>query len=187
MNQNQNKIVLHLCCGVCGVYLVELLKKEFSEVCLYFYNPNIHPQKEYEKRKITAQKLAEIMGLTFIEGEYRPEEWLEAVKSLKEEPEGGRRCEICFEKRLRTTAQFAKKKGFSYFTTSLIVSPFKDEKLIKNLGEKIAQEIGCLFFDPLILGKSKEEIWKETRFRAKQYNFYHQNYCGCIFSLRRNN
>lgn len=182
---SKEKIVLHLCCAVCGAYLADWLKRNFSEVLLYFYNPNIQPQEEYQKRKASAEKLAEILNLELKEGDYQPQNWLLLVKGLEKEPEGGRRCQICFRERLRATAQLAKNQNFSCFTTTLLLSPFKDEKTIINLGREIAQEFGLSFFNPFDLVGRKEEIWQKSRALAKQYNFYHQNYCGCLFSLKK--
>ena len=116
--ENKSKIVLHTCCAVCGAYLCELLKEQFGEVLIYFYNPNIYPKEEYEKRLASAKKLAEIYKLKFVEGEYDYENWLKRVRGLKKEPEGGKRCPICFAMRLEKTAQLTKEKKFGYFTTT---------------------------------------------------------------------
>jgi len=178
------KLVLHTCCAVCGVYLCELLKGRFSEILIYFYNPNVHPEEEYKKRLESAKKLAEIYGFEFQEGEYDSKNWFERVKGLENEPEGGRRCPVCFEMRLRKTAELAKNRGFEYFATTLAISPHKNEKIVNDLGLQIAKEFGLNFLTSSDLGQSKKEIWQKGRKAAKKYDFYHQKYCGCIFSQR---
>ena len=183
--KEKSKIILHTCCAVCGAYLCELLKNEFSEVLIYFYNPNIYPKEEYEKRLASAKKLAEIYGVEFVEGEYDSENWLERVRDLEREPEGGKRCPVCFAMRLEKTAQLAKEKGFECFTTTLAMSPYKNEKLTDEIGEIIAKENNLKFLKSTELNQSKQDIWKKTRELAKKMEFYHQKYCGCQFSIRK--
>ena len=182
--EKRGKIVLHTCCAVCGAYLCELLKEQFSDVLIYFYNPNIYPKEEYEKRLASAKKLAEVYDLEFIEGEYDYKNWLKRVKGLEKEPEGGKRCPICFAMRLEKTAQLAKEKGFECFTTTLAMSPYKNEKLTDEIGEIIAEENGIKFLKSTELNQSKQDVWNKTRELAKKFNFYHQKYCGCRFSIR---
>lgn len=186
MEQGENKkLILHVCCAVCGAYLCELLKGRFKEIVIYFYNPNIWPKKEYEKRKESAKKLAEIYGLEFIEGEYDIENWNQKIKGLEGELEGGKRCPVCFEMRLRKTAEFAKQRGFDYFATTLAVSPYKSEKVVDEIGGALAQEFGINYLSTAIIGDlNKTEIWQKTRELAKKFEFYHQKYCGCSFSVR---
>jgi len=177
------KLVLHTCCAVCGAYLCELLKERFGEILIYFYNPNIHPEEEYKKRRDSAKKLAEIYNFEFQEGEYEPKDWLEKVKGLENEPEGGRRCPVCFEMRLEKSAELAKKRGFEYFATTLAVSPHKNEKIIDELAEQISRNFGIKYLSTAhMAGLEKKELWQKTRELAKKFNFYHQNYCGCVFS-----
>jgi epoxyqueuosine reductase len=181
----ESKIILHTCCAVCGAYLCELLKNQFKEVLIYFYNPNIYPKEEYEKRLTSAKKLAEVYDLEFIEGEYDYENWLERIKGMEKEPEGGKRCPICFAMRLEKTAQLAKDKKCGYFTTTLAMSPYKNEKLTDEIGEIIAEENSVRFLESTELNQSKQDIWKKTRELAKKMEFYHQKYCGCQFSIRK--
>jgi len=181
---NNKKIVLHTCCAVCGAYSAELLKSKFSQILIYFYNPNIQPKEEYEKRKESAEKLAEIYHLEFEEGEYEPNKWFEKIKGFEDEPEGGRRCPICFETRLRKTAELTRERGFEHFSTTLAVSPYKNEKIIDELGQKIAAEFNLKFLASSDLGEDKKEIWQKTKELAKKYGFYHQKYCGCVFSQK---
>ena len=164
--------------------MAELLKSKFSQILIYFYNPNIQPEEEYEKRKESAEKLAEIYHLEFEEGEYEPKKWFEKIKGFENEPEGGRRCPICFEMRLRKTVELARERGFEYFSTTLAVSPYKNEKIIDELGQKIAAEFNLKFLNLKDFDGNKKELWQKTRELAKKHGFYHQKYCGCIFSQK---
>lgn len=176
------KLILHVCCAVCGAALADALKDQF-ELTLFYYNPNIWPKEEYERRLEAVKKLSEIYQLNFEEGEYENELWLERVKGWEDEPEGGRRCPICFEMRLEKTAELAKKQGASYFTTTLAISPFKDEEGINAIASRIAQA-NDLKFLPLAAIGDKKDLWQKSRLLAKQYQLYHQKYCGCPFSLK---
>lgn len=177
-------IVIHICCAICGAYLCETLKEKYN-IILFFYNPNIHPLDEYEKRRDSAKKLAEIYNIEFIEGKYEPEKWLNEVKGLENEPEGGKRCPVCFKMRLLQTALLAKEKNAQYFLTTLAASPFKDENTVNQIGEQLANEFKLKFLKLSELNEDKKQIWQKTRALAKQYNFYHQKYCGCTFSQRK--
>lgn len=161
--------------------MAELLKNDFNPV-IFFYNPNIHPKEEYEKRKSSAKKLAEIYDLEFIEEDYNPQEWLEKVKGLEKEPEGGARCPVCFEMRLLKTALIAYEKNIDIFTTTLAVSPYKNELTINEVGKKIAEDFSLRFLKSSELNLSKKDIWQKSREFARRYDFYHQKYCGCTFS-----
>ena len=174
------KLLLHVCCAVCGAYLTEILKKDFDPI-VFFYNPNIQHQEEYEKRKTSAQKLAEVYGIEFIEGHYNTDNWFEKVKGFENEPEGGARCTICFQMRLEETARMAKEKDIGFFTTTLAVSPFKNEVTTDELGTEISKEFSMRFIRSFDFDLSKKEIWQKTRSLAKEYKFYHQKYCGCEF------
>lgn len=184
MNTPKTKpsLVIHVCCAICGAYLCELLKEKFNLI-IFFYNPNIHPRDEYEKRKDSAKKLSEIYGAEFVEGEYETDKWFETVKGLEGEPEGGKRCPICFQMRLYKTALLANNKNAEYFTTTLSASPYKNEQIVNEIGQDIAKELNLKFLKISELGDRKE-IWKKSRELAKKYNFYHQKYCGCVFSQR---
>ena len=176
------KLILHICCAVCGAYLVELLKNQF-EIILYFYNPNIWPKEEYDKRLKAAEKLAEIYQINFQEGEYNYDLWLEKTKGWEGEPEGGKRCLICFRERLEKTAKIAKEEKSLYFTTTLAISPFKDEEVLDEIATLIAKENNLIFL-PLSEFGDKKELWRKTQELSKKYEFYHQKYCGCQFSFR---
>lgn len=170
------KLLIHVCCAVCAAALVDLLKDKF-EISLFFYNPNIHPEEEYLRRKESVEKLAKIYGVKFIEGDYDRDDWLKGVRGLEGEPEGGRRCLVCFKERLLRTFLLAE----DYFTTTLSLSPYKSEEDI----DKIGREIRGNFLSLKELGIDKKEIWRKTKQLSRDLSFYHQKYCGCVFSLDR--
>jgi predicted adenine nucleotide alpha hydrolase (AANH) superfamily ATPase len=180
----KSKILLHTCCAVCGVGLTKSILEKGLEPIIFFYNPNIHPKDEYEKRKDSTKKLTEIYKIEFIEGEYEVEKWFKETKGYEKEPEGGKRCPICFRMRLLKTAKLAKEKGIKYFATTLAASPYKAEKVIFGLGKEIAEKFGLKFLDLSDFGLEKNASWRRSRQLAREFNFYHQNYCGCIFSKR---
>ena len=172
------KVLLHVCCGVCATSVVERLREEGFEVTCFFYNPNIHPEKEYKRRLESFLEVTRKMNLQYIVGEYEVEKWWDKIKGLEREPEGGKRCEICFRVRLAKTEEIFKKGNFSYFTTTLTVSPYKNAEVINQIGKTL---------DPphfLIRDFKKKEGFKRSITLAKQWNLYRQNYCGCIFSYK---
>jgi hypothetical protein len=159
--------------------VIENLQKKFGEIILFWYNPNIHPKEEYKRRLAVVRKVSRLKNLPLIEGDYDPEKWFEAAAGLENEPEGGRRCEICFRMRLEKTAQTAKETGCNYFAATLTVSPRKPAALVNNIGESLAENVIFLAED-----FKKEEGFKKTMTEAKKLNLYRQNYCGCVFSQK---
>ncbi|MDQ7778449.1 MAG: epoxyqueuosine reductase QueH [Planctomycetota bacterium] len=154
------KILLHVCCGPCAAHVARELARHHN-VTLFFYNPNAWPEAEYGKRLDAARRLAETVGLPLVVGEYDASAWESAVRGLEQEPEGGRRCEVCFEFRLAKTAQTAASEGFDTFTTTLSVSPHKDAATISRIGARLAKSPlvrgdsgGCLPESPLAKGDS---------------------------------
>ena len=184
MEQGNPKIIIHVCCAVCGAALVELLKERFEPV-VFYYNPNIYPQEEYEKRKSSVQNLAQLNEVEFIEGPYDSDGWLKTVKGLEKELEGGRRCDTCFNFRLGKVAEFAKESGAAYFTSTLFLSPYKNEWQIGKIGESVASKFDLQFLTMDDLKIDKKTFWAKTRELSKKYNFYHQKYCGCIYSIQK--
>ena len=170
------KVLLHICCAVCATASIERLREEGNSVSGYFYNPNIHPQSEYLNRLKETKNLAREIDLSLIVGEYRVEDWFGPVKGLEDEPEGGRRCVVCFRLRLNQTCRLARQNGFDGFTTTLTISPHKNSKTINNIG----REIGGPFF--LERDFKKKEGFKRAMALSEKYGLYHQHYCGCIFS-----
>ncbi len=184
MVQNQdNKILLHACCAICSGYPVSYLKEAGYSVIVHFYNPNIHPVEEYEKRLNAERKLCSHFGVDLIEDEYNPEDFFEYVKGFEAEPEKGRRCDKCFELRLRRAAQKAKELGINIFTTSIVISPHKNFQKLTEIGQKIAEEYGIEY---LAQDFKKKDGFLKTNRISKELELYRQNYCGCVFSIRKN-
>lgn len=173
------KVVLHVCCGVCAAGAAAVLVEEGHQVLGYFYNPNIHPAEEYERRLAAARQVAGKLKFTLETGPYMPEKWLKETESLKAEPEGGKRCQVCYQTRLKKTYHFLKECGADAFTTTLTISPHKSADIINNIG----QEIGRERF--LARDFKKKEGFKRAVELAKQWGLYRQGYCGCIYSMRQ--
>ncbi len=180
--QKQNKkILLHTCCAICSAYPVSYLKDAGYDVVAYFYNPNIHPTEEYEKRLLAQRTLCKHFGIDLIEETYEPEIYFDYVKGFETEPEKGLRCDKCFELRLEKTAQKAKELGIDNFTTSIVISPHKNFQKLSQIGEILAQKYELNF--EAIDFKKKDGFLKTNQI-SKSLNLYRQNYCGCKFSLR---
>lgn len=192
MNQADNGekrgIFLHSCCGPCSTAVIERLVPRYR-VTVFFYNPNITNEGEYEKRLETEKKfiteynktLPEESKVTLIEGPYDPENYLRYVSGFEDEPENGARCWQCFRIRMDMTARFAVKNGFDLFTTTLSVSPHKSTPKIVEIGRDIAQKYGIDFLDESF---KKKDGFRRSVEMSKEYGLYRQNYCGCIFSER---
>ena len=174
---------MHVCCAPCCTYPVTALQDEF-DVELFFYNPNIHPEEEYRARLDEAERYAAKIGVTLYKAPYEVEAWHRATSSLKDEPEGGDRCEICYRMRLGKTAQFAASNGFDYFTTTLSISPHKNADKINALGEMIADMYTLKFYRADF---KKDGGFKKSADMSKEAGLYRQNYCGCIYSKKEKN
>lgn len=171
-------VLLHICCGVCAAWPVQKLREDGHTVVGYFYNPNIHPEEEYQKRMEAARKAADALELDLIEGLYDPDSWFAAVSGFEDEAEGGKRCDICFRMRLEETKRKAKELGIPSVATTLTVSPHKDAKKINKIG-KITDPAGYLEYD----FKKTDGFSVSKRF-SKSHDLYCQKYCGCKFSAR---
>ncbi|MCX6790961.1 MAG: epoxyqueuosine reductase QueH [Candidatus Gribaldobacteria bacterium] len=176
LEKEKSKLILHTCCAICAAGLIESLKERFL-ITLFFYNPNITSQEEYNKRKEAAIILAKHYQLDFVEGEYKPESWLTLVVGLENEPEGGKRCLVCFKDRLLKTAQFAKNSQVDNFTTTLLASHLKNKQVIAEIGQKIAQKNDLNFLASFGGQLRAKEITQEL-------GLYCQKYCGCRYSFR---
>lgn len=174
------RLLLHACCATCLLYPYGLLNSEY-EVSVFFYNPNIHPYSEYKKRARDIFRVCDLLGIEIIKGEYEDTEWFDMTKGLEEEPEGGKRCRVCFEMRLKKTAITAKEKGFSFFTTTLSVSPYKKSDLVAEIGTSVAKGSKTFY---LASDFKKKDGYKKTLELSKKLDVYHQRYCGCIYSIR---
>ena len=175
-------LLLHSCCAPCSSYVLEYLTKYF-DMTIYYYNPNISPKEEYEKRIKEQKELIRAMPLgsevTFVAGEYQPTKYYELVSGYEEEPEGGKRCFLCYELRLQEAAKLAKEKGYDYFTTTLSISPHKNAAKLNEIGERLAQQYGVKY---LPSDFKKKNGYKRSIELSQAYHLYRQDYCGCIYS-----
>lgn len=183
-------LLLHSCCAPCSSYVLEYLSEYFN-ITVFFYNPNLYPDFEYEKR--LKEQIRFIQNYPFmnpvsiIEIGFDKKEFNTAVKGLEQEREGGMRCESCFKLRLSKTAELAKELNADYFTTTLSISPHKNAALINEIGQSFAKEQGVLF---LPSDFKKNGGFKRSTVLSKEHNLYRQSYCGCVYSyeesLKRN-
>ena len=173
------KVLLHICCGVCAAGSTEQLISEGHRLTGYYFNPNISPAEEYAKRLTAATTVAGIMHFQVIVPPYNPEKWLESTANLAQEPEGGKRCEVCFKIRLKATYDYMRVNDFDVFTTTLTIGPQKSTELINCIG----REIGGEKF--LVRNFKKQGGYQRAVQLTKQYQIYRQNYCGCLYSLRK--
>lgn len=177
-------LLLHACCAPCSSYCLEYLSQYFS-ITVLFYNPNISPAAEYQKRVDEIKRLISELPaknkISLIEGRYLPEEFYTSVKGLENEPEGGKRCHVCYELRLHEAAVVAKELGYDYFTTTLSISPLKDADKLNEIGKKLSDEYGISY---LYSDFKKKNGYKRSIELSKEYNLYRQNFCGCVFSKR---
>ena len=179
MEQKENKILLHACCGICSGYPINLLKEMGYEPVVYFCNPNLSSKEEFEKR-LEAQKIVCLYHwVDLITEEYSHSDFLELVKGFENEPERGKRCDICIEYRLNLTAKKARELGIKKFTTSLVISPHKNFQKISEIGQRIAKDLEYIPID-----FKKKDGFLKTNILSKNLGIYRQNYCGCEFSRR---
>jgi len=151
------------------------------DLTIFFYDPNIHPRKEYNLRRDEMKNYAKKIGLKFEEGEYNSSEWFKKTKGLENEPERGRRCDACFDLRLSKTATKAKAEGYDTFATVLSISPHKDYAKISMIGQSLANQLGIEFLDR---DWKKKDGFKISSKMSKEEGFYRQDYCGCVYSKR---
>ena len=179
MAQDNKKILLHACCAICSGYPISLLKEMGYSVVVYFCNPNLDTEEEFIRRLEAQKKVCEHFGVELFIEKYKPNEYLEFVLGLENEPEKGKRCDKCIELRLLKTAQKAKELGINTFTTSLTISPHKNFNKIHALGELIAKDFELIY--PPLDFKKKDGFLKTNKI-SKELNLYRQNYCGCKFA-----
>ena len=177
-------LLLHACCAPCSSACLEYLNGNF-DMTVFYYNPNISPESEFQKRLSEEKRLVSEMPLSkeikVIEGEYNYADFLEAVKGLEDVPEGGERCFACYRLRLEKTAELAKEQGFDYFCTTLSISPLKNSQKINEIGEAVAEKYGVKW---LPSDFKKKEGYKRSIELSRQYGLYRQNFCGCVFSKK---
>ena len=175
-------LLLHSCCAPCSSYCIEYLSQHFNITVLY-YNPNIYPEDEYEKRKAEQKRLIAEMETKYpvkmLDCDFESEKFYEMAKGLENCRECGERCFKCYHLRLRKTAEEAKKNNFDYFTTTLTISPLKNAEKINEIGNELAEEYNIQW---LPSDFKKREGYKRSIELSKVHNLYRQNYCGCVFS-----
>ncbi|MBR3149108.1 MAG: epoxyqueuosine reductase QueH [Eubacterium sp.] len=176
------KLLLHSCCAPCSSYTLEYLSNYFG-ITVFYFNPNISPKSEFDKRFDEQKRLIESMPVKnevkLVRGDYDYSEFLSAVKGLETCREGGERCFICYRLRLEKTAQLAKENGFDYFCTTLSISPLKNSQKINEIGFDLAEKYGVTW---LPSDFKKREGYKRSIELSREYDLYRQNFCGCVFS-----
>ena len=178
----KHSILLHSCCAPCSSHVISVLK-DYFDITILYYNPNISPIQEYEKRKQEQINFIKQLdcGIKIMDCDYDNDVYEECIKGLENEKEGGARCLKCFKLRLEKTAKLASINNFDYFCTTLTVSPYKNSQVINNIGKELMNiyNVKWLYSD-----FKKEEGYKHSIALSKQYNLYRQDYCGCIYSIR---
>lgn len=182
-NKKVPKLLLHSCCAPCSSYVLLYLSQYFK-ITVFFYNPNIMPILEYQRRLEDQKKLLTFISskypINFIEGDYDNDSFLEQIKGLEMEPEGYKRCLKCYLLRLTKTAQQAS-NNYDYFATTLTISPYKNAKIINEIGTSLEKEFKVKY---LPSDFKKRDGYKKSIDLAKKYNLYRQQYCGCQFSIK---
>ena len=175
-------LLMHSCCAPCSSYCLSYLA-EYFKITIFYYNPNIAPAEEYEKRVAEQKRLIEALPvkhpISFAEGRYNPEAFQEIAKGLEDAPEGGNRCFACYELRQREAAEYAAKEGFDYFTTTLSVSPHKNAGKLNEIGLRLAEEYHIPY---LVSDFKKKGGYLKSIELSKEYDLYRQDYCGCVYS-----
>ena len=180
-----DKVLLHSCCAPCSGEVMEAMLASGIDFTIFFYNPNIHPLKEYELRKNENIRFAEQFGVPFIDADYDRDHWFARAKGMENEPERGVRCTMCFDMRFERTALYAHEHDFPVITSSLGISRWKNMQQINDCGQRAAARYpGLMYWD---------YNWRKGGGSArmieisKRENFYQQEYCGCAYSLRDTN
>lgn len=181
----ENKVLMHSCCAPCSGPLIEKMAQSGIDLTIFFYNPNIHPKKEYELRKKENIRYAEKLGLNFIDADYDVQNWFARAKGMEYEPERGLRCTMCFDMRFERTALYAYENNFKVITSSLGISRWKNMQQINDCGERAASHYEGLTY--WTYNWRKDGGGARMYELAKEENFYKQEYCGCIYSLRDTN
>ncbi len=181
--QGETRVLLHTCCAPCSSAIVECMVKHGITPVIYYCNPNIYPEKEYTTRKDECTRYARSLGLDIVDADYNHAAWLNRMKGLEKEPERGSRCLECFKMRLRSTAQYAHDNGFKVITTTLASSRWKSLEQINAAGEWAVSP----FEDVEWWGQNWRKGGLSERRAAiiREYDFYNQRYCGCEFSMRK--
>jgi len=174
------KLLVHVCCAPDALYVLGLLRETY-DVTGYFYNPNIQPPTEYELRLAETRRVAEILGLPILEGPRDFERWSEATKKFRDEPEKGRRCDVCYALRLLETARRASESGMNAFTTVMSLSPWKKADVLNRIGRMTGRRLGVGYLEADF---KKKDGFRKSVALSRQHGLYRQDYCGCLFSKR---
>lgn len=181
----QSKVLLHSCCAPCSGEVMEAMLASGINYTIYFYNPNIHPKKEYELRKDENIRFAQKVGVPFVDADYDRDNWFARTKGMEQEPERGARCTMCFDMRFERTALFAHENGFPVMTSSLGISRWKNMRQINDSGIRAASRYpGLVYWDYNWRKQGGSARMIEI---SKRETFYQQEYCGCAYSLRDTN
>lgn len=175
-------LLLHSCCAPCSSYCIEYLSQYFH-ITIFYYNPNIFPEDEYRKRVEEQKRLIASLPVkypvSFLEGDYQPEQFFAMAKGLEKAPEGGDRCFKCYEMRLLESVMLAEKMGFDYVTTTLSISPLKNAEKLNEIGERLCEGRAVTY---LTSDFKKKNGYKRSIELSREYGLYRQNYCGCVYS-----
>ncbi|MEW6353080.1 MAG: epoxyqueuosine reductase QueH [Pseudomonadota bacterium] len=180
-----SRVLLHSCCAPCAADIMSEMHRSGIDYTILFYNPNIHPRQEYLLRKSENMRYADKLGVPFVDLDYDTDNWFARVKGLEYEPERGARCTACFDMRFERAALYAVEHGFPVFTSSLGISRWKDMEQINRCGERAAARHAGLTYWTFNWRKGGGS--QRTVEISKQENFYQQEYCGCVYSLRDTN
>lgn len=175
----KKKILLHICCGPDAAGVINQLKRDYEVLC-FWYDPNIQPKDEYDKRLQAFEQVAAIEEVPYIVGEYDVDNFFASIKGLEHTPEQGAKCSVCYDMRLERSAVEAYKQGCDLFTTTLAISPHKVQEKLKNFGELSGKRHGVQY---LARNFMKDEGFKKSVEYTEAYNIYRQDYCGCLYSL----
>ena len=184
--EGRPKLLIHICCGVCSVYPLEYLRKYF-DITIYFSNSNIYPYEEYDKRLDALKTYLSVLNddsIVLIEDEYDNASYTKDLSVLKDEPEGGKRCYMCYEMRMRKTFEYANRHKYDYVTTVMSISNRKNAEWINEIGERLNKEYPDTEY--LYADFKKADGITSNEKMNKELNLYHQDYCGCIYSIRKN-
>jgi len=183
--EGHDRLLLHSCCAPCSGEVMEAIVASGIPYAIFFYNPNIHPRKEYELRKQENIRFADKHGVPFIDADYDTDNWFARAKGMEHEPERGVRCTMCFDMRFERTALYAHEHGYSAISSSLGISRLKDMDQINGCGHRAAERYpGMVYWDYNWRKKGGSQRMVEI---SKREQFYQQEYCGCVYSLRDTN
>jgi predicted adenine nucleotide alpha hydrolase (AANH) superfamily ATPase len=174
-------MLVHICCAPDALYVMDLLRQDY-DLCGFFYNPNIHPRDEYDLRREETKKVAQILGFDLIDAPYEDTYWHELTAKFKDEPEKGRRCDICYALRLARTAQKASELDFDGFTTVMSLSPWKKAEVMNKIGKMFGHRHKIEFLEANF---KKKDGFKKSVELSKHHRLHRQDYCGCVYSMKR--